>query len=117
MDNKIVLNVKDQSISTFLRENMIMQNGEKPRSGGCGESPYYILGRKLYLRADKFPVGSTINIELRNTHEGTGYAQINKYKYNALYYDDVCVLLELVDFKIDCVPVGVCADGINNDPL
>lgn len=106
---KIKLNVKDKSVSTFLKERIlpihdkstVYDNGRPLGTSIQEMSPYQLMKDEMFFKKDgDIKVGEIVKIELYDHSRMTGKELINTYIYKAEEYDDIAIKMVLKDFGV-----------------
>lgn len=99
--------IKERSVSAFLKNNLldsefILNNNITHR--GIDISLYHAMQDQLHLKKNcGIKIGDFIVIELSDTSSGSKTVLLNTYKYEAINYDDYSIIIQLIDFKIECL--------------
>jgi translation initiation factor IF-1 len=97
---KVKLNVKDESVINFLKNNLTHHKYEQSYTNQ--ENKYNMLKDIMYFKRNKeVNEGDVILIELHDYGTMSRKSLVNKYFYLAEKYDDVSLKMVLTDFKIE----------------
>lgn len=102
---KTKLNVKDKSVYKFLQDRLVNPDKENKdqnyNQGQINASAYHLMRDELIFKKDcGIELNEVIEIELVDTSRGSGKELINTYYYKASEYDDVSIMMKLIDFKV-----------------
>jgi len=102
MEN-IRLNVKNESVRTFLEGKVIGYKEDKDEGRNrCGSiSAYNLLRDEMFFKIDcGIKIKDLIRIQLFDESRNTSKELVNTYIYEAVKYDDVSIKMVLVDFNV-----------------
>lgn len=96
--SKIKLNVKNDSVLNFLKDNLVDFKESKH-----GETtPYNLLEDEMTFKS-KYSPGDVVIIQLQDIGSNSRKSLLNIYTYEIERYDDINVKAILIDFKVELI--------------
>lgn len=102
-----VFEVKEESINLFFEEHLVIDKNHRSISIDDirKTNPYLFFKHELMLKKSSgFRIGENIVFELKNKAQYSTAVLTHTYTYIVNHYDDICIKMELVDFKVTISP-------------
>lgn len=92
--------IRDNSLNEFMKKFAVNYKPEESY-GSTERNPYYLMKDNIFIKKEAFdPNIKEVVFELSDQSRYSEKQLINYYKYDVYPYDDVSIMLDLVDFKI-----------------
>jgi hypothetical protein len=95
-------NVKDGSVKEFFATHAVgIHQEDRCHISASEQSAYYFMKDTILVKkSEQFEPGNTLFFELFDKGRNSNKDLVNTYNYAIEEYDDVSVLLRLVDFNV-----------------